>query len=106
MLDGTPVTGRHTNTSMLLEGVPRGSHVLQALLLDESGRNLASSDSMRFYMRQASRLDPLRQDSGDPNPPPGASPIPPGPVVPSVPNRPTGPAGNAFQPAFSPSYNR
>ncbi len=55
MLDGTPVEGQHTSTSMLLEGVLRGPHVLQARLMDENGKTLRSSDSVRFYLRQLTR---------------------------------------------------
>lgn len=115
MLDGTPIQGTTTNTSMRLEGVVRGPHVLQARLLNEAGTTLASSDSIRFYMRQASRFDPQRRsgegddgdgdddsggdggddgdsgsdggDNGDGSDG-GAQPQP----------------GNAFQPSYSPNY--
>lgn len=87
MLDGTPVEGRHTSTSMQLVGVLRGPHVLQARLMDKSGRTLARSDSLRFYMRQASRFEPKRSATD-----PGNSGA-------------TGPAGNTFKPAASdPDY--
>jgi hypothetical protein len=83
MLDGTPVEGKHTTTSMQLEGVLRGPHVLQAKLMDEEGRTLFRSESLRFFMRQASRFDPQRRPNATPLPGgagagsgPPASPLP------------------------------
>jgi hypothetical protein len=61
MLDGTPVEGQHTSTSMQLEGVLRGPHVLQARLMSKAGKTLVQSQSIRFFMRQASRFDPARR---------------------------------------------
>jgi hypothetical protein len=60
LLDGNPVPGRG-DSRFMLTGVDRGTHTLQAQLIDSSGSPRASSPVVTFYMWQASRLSPLRK---------------------------------------------
>jgi len=49
-----PVSG----TSAQFEGIDRGEHTLRAELQTPSGRVLARTETITFFMRQASRLHP------------------------------------------------
>jgi len=60
LLDGQPAAADARATSFDLSGVERGSHRLQALIVDARGRVIARSEPVTFYMRQASRLFPSR----------------------------------------------
>jgi hypothetical protein len=72
LLDGSPV-GPDTDASTIdLEGIDRGAHTLQALLVDEKGEVLARSEAVTFYMWRASAQFPTRRP-----PPAPASPPPP-----------------------------
>lgn len=56
-LDGRPQTP-FTGLSTTLEQIERGEHTLRAELQSSSGRVIASTDEVTFYMRQASALHP------------------------------------------------
>lgn len=72
LLDGLPV-GPDTDASTIdLEGIDRGEHKLQALLVNEKGEVLARSRAVTFYMWRASAQFPTRRP-----PPPPPSPPPP-----------------------------
>lgn len=61
LFDGRTAAAYANGTRFALSGVVRGSHRLQALIVDASGRVLARSAPLTFYMRQASRLFPSRR---------------------------------------------
>ena len=60
LLDGREFGSPQHTSSFVLDGVERGEHTLQVLLMDASGNTTASSASVTFYMWQASALFPGR----------------------------------------------
>ena len=56
-LDGTSI-GRGSGTSVALTNVDRGTHTVQALVLDGDGREVASTGSVTFHLRRATKLLP------------------------------------------------
>jgi len=60
LLDGNPIVSRG-GSDFMLAGVPRGTHTLQAQLVDSSRRPRALSPVVTFYMWQASLLAPNRR---------------------------------------------
>ena len=62
LLDGKPVTPDSTDLSYVLQGVDRGEHYLQALVVDRLGQTLSVSDTVFFTMWQASRLNPASKN--------------------------------------------
>ncbi|HEX4986775.1 MAG TPA: hypothetical protein VFV71_11995 [Burkholderiales bacterium] len=61
LLDGKAVADDATGARFSLQGVERGRHWLQALLVDANGRTLAVSDTVYFTMWQASVNSPARR---------------------------------------------
>ena len=61
LLDGRPYGAARYGASFTLEGVERGEHTLQAQVVDAAGKTILSSDTVTFYMWQASRLFPGRK---------------------------------------------
>lgn len=61
LLDGRDFGPLQHTRSFVLNGVERGEHTLQVLLLDASGNATASSGSVTFYLWQASALFPGRR---------------------------------------------
>ena len=61
LLDGKRATPDSSATSFALQGVERGQHWLQALLIDRQGQTLSVSDTVNFTMWQASINSPARQ---------------------------------------------
>lgn len=56
LLDGKPVAAPGTATSFTLEAVDRGSHTLEAVLLDATGKTLRRSSPVVFHlMRHSAR---------------------------------------------------
>ena len=68
VLDGEPRGAPARSTSQRLTEVHRGEHRLQARVVDGAGNTLAESEPVTFYMHQASRLMPGRQQGAGPNP--------------------------------------
>jgi len=65
-LDGVPIQPDFAATSVILNGVERGTHLLSAYLVDEGGKVLQSAVPVRFTLRKASVL--LRPgSSAEPN---------------------------------------
>lgn len=60
LLDGKPAAPDGPITRIPLTGVDRGTHELQALIVDGSGHTVARSAPRTFTMRQASRLNRAR----------------------------------------------
>jgi hypothetical protein len=59
MLDGAPIGSVQEAPAFELEDVPRGVHRLRVILLDDQGRELASSEDVEFTLWRASvRLRP------------------------------------------------
>ncbi len=56
LLDGAPVGAATTATRIRLENIDRGSHTLQAVIVDPSGRPLLKSPVHRFHVLRYSRL--------------------------------------------------
>jgi hypothetical protein len=55
MLDGRPVDGLGPeSTSVTLDSVPRGSHTIAVIILDETGSTVASSAAVSFAVREPS----------------------------------------------------
>jgi hypothetical protein len=65
LLDGQPVA-QETDATFLLSGVERGTHTLEAQVVDASGATLAASQPITFHMWQASRLFPSRKPKPKP----------------------------------------
>jgi hypothetical protein len=65
LLDGKPVAPDSTAMSLMVRGVDRGEHWLQALLVDPQGQTLAVSDTVNFVMWQASINSPARKGKGN-----------------------------------------
>lgn len=61
LLDGLQQGAEQGATSFVIEGVERGEHLLQVELVDEAGRILGSSETVKFFMWQASQLFPSRK---------------------------------------------
>ncbi|HXZ91730.1 MAG TPA: hypothetical protein VEG36_02510 [Burkholderiales bacterium] len=61
VLDGAALPHTYRTDVIELIGIDRGTHTLQALLLDAKGEQLAASEPVTFYMWQASRLFPSRK---------------------------------------------
>jgi hypothetical protein len=60
-LDGKRVDGQPTNAvSFDLSEVPRGTHTVNAVVVDVSGKPLIKSQSVTFHLRQVSTLAPNR----------------------------------------------
>jgi hypothetical protein len=60
-LDGEPLDREWRSSSIWLEGIDRGEHTLRAFVIDGSGKVVATSAPVTFYMWQASRLFPTRR---------------------------------------------
>lgn len=75
LMDGKPHTG--TTGGFSLENVDRGSHTLQARVLDKEGQVLISSSSVTFQMRRFSTL--FKQPSSPTPTKPATPPKPPTP---------------------------
>jgi hypothetical protein len=73
IVDGRALSGTFDGLAIELSGVQRGTHELQAVISDASGKRLIQSSPVQFTMRQASRLEPLRQEGGEAQPAPGDS---------------------------------
>lgn len=61
VLDGAARPGTNRGNVIELDGINRGSHRLQAVLLDARGKQIAASAPVTFYMWHASRLFPSRK---------------------------------------------
>ena len=61
VLDGTALPHSYRSDVIELIGIDRGTHTLQAQLLDANGEQLAASEPITFYMWHASRLFPSRK---------------------------------------------
>lgn len=59
LLDGRRVSVRRA-THFKLRSITRGEHTLEAQVVDRSGNALISSNPLKFYLWQASRLFPNR----------------------------------------------
>ncbi len=57
-LDGRTYGPTRTRRDFTLSGVERGEHLLQVRLVNPAGGVIASSDAVKFYLWQASRLSP------------------------------------------------
>jgi len=101
MLDGVSIGDRMQTNSFTMRGVERGTHSLQALLVDADGKQLAGTAENQFTLRHDTLFmdrEPQNPDNPDEqigsrrSPPPGAG------TSSSTPGR-TNPA---FAPRFSP----
>lgn len=61
VLDGSELPQTYRGNVIELQGIDRGAHTLQAVLLDANGDRIAASQPVTFYMWQASRLFPGRK---------------------------------------------
>ncbi len=57
LLDGKPFHRRARTTALTLANVDRGTHALQARIVDSSGRELARSVSVTFHLQRFSILN-------------------------------------------------
>lgn len=72
-LDGTVVSGEHTNSQITLQNVERGTHTLQVAVVDQAGKELIRSAAVTFFLRKISLLSypgrpvqlPERPNSGE-----------------------------------------
>jgi hypothetical protein len=67
LLDGQPVA-QEADATFLLSGIERGTHTLEAQVVDANGATLAASQPVTFHMWQASRLFPSRKPKPKPAP--------------------------------------
>ena len=56
-MDGASI-GRGSSTSITLTNVDRGSHTVQAAVLDGDGAEVARTDSVTFHLKRASAIKP------------------------------------------------
>jgi hypothetical protein len=68
LLDGLPYPSSPGQNTIILEGLERGSHMVQAAVMDSRGAIQIQSEPVNFHLHQPSRLRPK---------PPGAIPKPP-----------------------------
>jgi hypothetical protein len=61
LLDGKSAAPDSPGMSFTLQGVERGEHWLQALLIDRQGQTLSVSGTVQFTMWQASKNSPARK---------------------------------------------
>ncbi|HUJ87002.1 MAG TPA: hypothetical protein VLX30_09150 [Burkholderiales bacterium] len=61
VLDGIPLPHIYRSDTIELQGIDRGTHTLQAVLLDPKGERIAASAPITFYLWRASRLLPDRK---------------------------------------------
>ncbi len=61
LLDGKQAAPDSPGMSFTLQGVERGEHWLQALLINRQGQTLSVSDTVQFTMWQASKKSPARK---------------------------------------------
>ena len=61
VLDGSARPKIHRRDVVELDGIARGSHSLQAVLVDTDGNRVAASAPVTFYMWHASRQFPNRK---------------------------------------------
>lgn len=91
LLDGQPVAKTSAGLHYTLANVDRGTHTLQARLLDPSGTPVAHSETVTFYMR---RISILFRDNGS-GQPGGVQRAPRAPQMPKMPGPPS-PGGVPF----------
>jgi len=60
LIDGAPAMPDSRDTTFRLQGVNRGEHTLEAVVLNDDEEVIANSGPVVFYMWQASRLNPAR----------------------------------------------
>lgn len=107
LLDGRAIGGSFDSLAIELAGIDRGTHSLQAGVIDASGRPLIESAAVRFTLRKIGLNDPANAPEPTPPVPPDYKPdydnpsggdYTPAPApVPSTPGR--------TNPAFTPKYN-
>ena len=61
LVDGMPAAEPSTTLDFPLVGLVRGTHVLQARIIDSTGNVGSISPSITFYVWEASRLFPVRR---------------------------------------------
>jgi hypothetical protein len=52
LVDGAPLSGEIPGTQLQINGMPFGSHQVQAQILDAGGSRIASSSVVRFHLRK------------------------------------------------------
>lgn len=62
LLDGKQAAPDSPALNFALQGVERGEHWLQALLINRQGQTLSVSDTVQFTMWQASKKNPARKN--------------------------------------------
>lgn len=67
LLDGKPALPDSRGMNFTLQGVERGEHWLQALLINRKGQTLSVSDTVHFTMWQASVNSPARKQQPKPS---------------------------------------
>jgi hypothetical protein len=67
-LDGQRIGTPRPDTSFTIGDVTRGEHTLRVAIVDERGRERASSDPVVFYVHQTSIQNPARQGPVRPQP--------------------------------------
>lgn len=73
LMDGTPIAPETRSSTIALEGIDRGEHVLKAQVLDDRGRAIAESEAVTFNMWQASAQFPNRNPPAQSAPPPSGT---------------------------------
>jgi len=89
VIDGQPLETPYTGGEMFLTNVERGTHTLQAEVVNRAGNTLFASQAVTFHVHEPSRLAP-----GGPPPPPQPDIYPP--VYPPQPYPPT------YKPVYPP----
>jgi hypothetical protein len=69
-LNGQRVGSPHSEPSFTIGDVTRGEHTLRVAIVDERGRERASSNPVVFYVHQTSVQNPVRQGPVRPQPRP------------------------------------
>ncbi|MBI2379682.1 MAG: DUF4124 domain-containing protein [Gammaproteobacteria bacterium] len=94
-LDGKPVGSPKPSPQFALPGVERGSHTVEARILNEQGRMVVSSGAVSFHMHKTSALNRPAQSDNAPPPRGGMAQLPDIrlPVLPSAQRMPQAPRG-------------
>ena len=74
VVDGSPVSGPSFETTYTLNDIDRGEHKMEAVLVDDEDRIIATSQTITFYVWRASSQFPVAKPR--PKPPPKPEPKP------------------------------
>ena len=102
-LDGQPVSGRFDSLGIRLSGVDRGTHRLNASVVDGNGNTLIEAPAVRFTLRKIGLFD-RPDEPGNPDEPASGNDDDSATEAAQAPNPTSFPATPGGDPAFTPNY--